>query len=252
MDLWLQILQIYGLGMNLIASPIKGFPDTYNNKGVWNNTLWRDFFTDSGQPYIQLKAILNDRKIRNIDIYGFFQRYEYLAPYKEKIVNEWLRMDTPIMPYPNKNAIVLHIRLNVSSIFYLPFEYYEGILNSTIWDEVVICSDWPDHPYIQKFMKYSPRVIKHKDPYSYEATIGDFRLIASFNKIVISQSTFSWWAAFLSKATEIYMPKPKYGYMSDPDFSNISLQIYDNPIYRIIDCDNTLNEQYWSWQDPKI
>lgn len=31
-------------------------------------------------------------------------------------------------------------------------------------------------------------------------------IISSFNKIILSRSTFSWWAAFLSNAAEIYYP----------------------------------------------
>jgi hypothetical protein len=53
--------------------------------------------------------------------------------------------------------------------------------------------------YLKYFDKYNPTIVSH-DEYS------DFEFIRSFDKIISSNSTFSWWAAFLSDASEIYLP----------------------------------------------
>ena len=39
--------------------------------------------------------------------------------------------------------------------------------------------------------------------------IEDFKFIKQFNKIVMANSTFSWWASVLSEASEIYYPSPR-------------------------------------------
>jgi len=40
-----------------------------------------------------------------------------------------------------------------------------------------------------------------------DTIFNDFNFIRSFNKIIIGVSTFSWWAAILSEANEVYAPK---------------------------------------------
>ena len=44
-----------------------------------------------------------------------------------------------------------------------------------------------------------------------QSAINDFKIMGSFNKVIMSQSTFSWWAAWLSDATEIFTPVPQPG-----------------------------------------
>ena len=45
----------------------------------------------------------------------------------------------------------------------------------------------------------------------------DFRLIHSFQKVAIGQSSFQWWAAFLGRAREIYFPPTDRGIWSHPE-----------------------------------
>ena len=58
--------------------------------------------------------------------------------------------------------------------------------------------------HIKQFEKYNPIILKGD-------TLTDFRSLKSFKKIIISQSTFSWWAAFLSDADEVFFPLPEKG-----------------------------------------
>ena len=52
------------------------------------------------------------------------------------------------------------------------------------------------------FQKYNPIWINNED------SIQDFNIIRKFDKILITASTFGWWAAFLSDASEIYSYAP--------------------------------------------
>ena len=70
--------------------------------------------------------------------------------------------------------------------------------------------------------------------YSYDEVtrmnIGDFAFMASFNKIIISYSTYAWWAAYLSDATEIYAPyskvvKTHYGKVNESRYTYIATEI---------------------------
>jgi hypothetical protein len=87
----------------------------------------------------------------------------------------------------------------------LPFEYFDIILRNIKMNRLFITSDSPQHPLLKPFDKYSPIYFFQSDP------IKTFNFIRIFNRIVLSQSSYSWWAAFLSQAEEIYYPITQNG-----------------------------------------
>jgi hypothetical protein len=96
------------------------------------------------------------------------------------------------------------------------FDYYEKALSMAHYKRLYICTNAPLHPYIKNFERYNPIVVTDRDLNSYlgvvpldetsKLNMDDFGFMASFNKIIIAYSTYSWWAAYLSQATEIYAP----------------------------------------------
>ena len=146
---------------------------------------------------------------------GFFQRYEHYKSYKDRI-RKWFEIEDLNVGQTN-NDIIIHLRMGdcildslAQDPYIMPFEYYDAALNATSFDRLYICSDphTLDHSlfleYMEKFSKYNPELLRGDQ-------MEDFRAIKSFNKIIISQSTYSWWAAFLSKASEIFVPVPEPG-----------------------------------------
>lgn len=240
------------LGMQLECPPIKGFPETYkfqtSNVGLFSK-LPNQILSDNGCPYVNLNTVLSDKSARNINLFGYFQRYEYYKKYKRLIKNIWLMPEKNIESHLDCNDVVLHIRLNVHWVYYLPISYYEEALSLVNYNRVYICTDNPEHEFLNNFKKYNPIIVKHYNPYSEEATLSDFLFIMSFQKIIVSQSTFSWWAAFLSDAKTIFMPLPKHGYMCPEESPNINLKVDDDERYYYIKCDNSITN-YWSWSDP--
>jgi hypothetical protein len=63
-----------------------------------------------------------------------------------------------------------------------------------------------------------------------------FSEITSFNKIVASQGTFSFWAAFLSNAEKIYWPFPDDGPNSNNEkfVGGVNLLVDDDERYTIV------------------
>lgn len=207
------------LGFNLYSLPIYGFHNTYlyqYNEPSAEYPSEHIMGTGPDLKNIDIKKIISDRRPRNIRLEGYFHKYEYLKPYTEKIRNDWLKIDPNIIPKQDPNDIVLHIRTQYWPYF-LPFEYYERALNSTAFNKVFICIDEPSHPFLENFKKYNPTIISSRslnqqmssniswDEIS-KINFDDFVFISSFNKIITSQSTYAWWAAFLSNAEEIYAP----------------------------------------------
>lgn len=59
-------------------------------------------------------------------------------------------------------------------------------------------------------------------------------MIRSAKRIIVSISTISWWAAWLSNALEIYLPRPNYGTWKARN-DGVDLYVHDEPRWRIVD-----------------
>ena len=177
---------------------------------------------DQLPPYIELEDILTNLQPRKIELRHFFQNSKYFVPYREDIIR-WLRLPNKVVP---TGSLVVHIRLgDYDDLSRLSYEYYANAIDSIDHDNLVICTDSPDEPFIKKFMHYNPTI-------SRGSWYHDFCYIMGANKIVLSQSTFSWWAAFLSEANQIVFPLPKSGWWSDR--TSIDLRI-NHPRYIYVD-----------------
>jgi hypothetical protein len=83
----------------------------------------------------------------------------------------------------------------------MPLSFYRTVL-SRVRDvgKVYVCGTGID-ANVRRFLgKYKP-IYYDADP------IHHFAFIQRFNRIILSNSTFAWWAAFLSRATRIYAPR---------------------------------------------
>lgn len=175
-----------------------------------------------------LQKILNDKTNRRIRVNGYFQRYEYYKPYENKI-KKWLEITEKPLIEVGKDDIVLTVRRTWNGYPLsecLPFKFYENILKQTKYDKVIICTDTFSDPFFDNFKKYNP-INADFTPFE------QFNIARTANKLVMSISTFSWWAAFLSNANEIYIPK--FGGFDPKIRQDISLLITDNEKYIVVD-----------------
>jgi len=80
-------------------------------------------------------------------------------------------------------------------------DYYKRILDSESFEKVYIVVDEIKYDWEKKYMSnfdfYDPIIVSNSPK-------EDFNFLRSFNKIVTSISTYSYWAAFLSDAEKIY------------------------------------------------
>lgn len=214
------------LGFELKCEPISGFPNTYQYE---NNKISDSYPTEVFQCHldIDIKKIVENKTLRNIKITGYLQRYKYFKNYSKEIRENWLKLD-PSLTHPKQdpNDIVIHIRTQ-NNPCYLPFEYYKKAIESTTFNRMFICIDEPNNEFLNNFKPYNPIIKSTRSinqimstnlswPEISRINLDDFAFICSFNKIIMSHSTYSWWAAFLSDAKEIYAP-----FSTNPD-----IQIY--------------------------
>jgi hypothetical protein len=71
------------------------------------------------------------------------------------------------------------------------------------WESTLATEDFA-REYCRAFAEFEPTIWRSADP------IENFQFIKAFSKIVVAPSTFSWWAAFLSDAREIFFPDLRF------------------------------------------
>lgn len=154
--------------------------------------------------------ILKNVEYTNFILKGYFQYSRIFGEYENIVLD--LYKDIIYNGELNQRDICCHFRLgdfihsecHDSSEIIHP-KYYIDILRDEAFDNLHIVIDHVttenEKKYIAIFDSYRPII------HNGNAVSEDIKLLQSFNKIVISNSTFSWWAAFLSRADVIYLPK---------------------------------------------
>lgn len=206
-------------GWKVYSKPIWGFPETYSCQYNFPSKLYKtQVVKEVPDHFFDCQKIFEDKRERNIKITGYFISYDYLKKYKNIIRKEWLKV-SPEMLYPKQDqSIVIHLRVRYPDCYFIPFEYYQTALSEATYDQVYICTDDPGHPFLRNFDIYNPIIVSTRNiehtmsvenrSWDEIAALGmdDFLFMMSFDKIIIGVSTYSWWAAFLSEAKEIYAP----------------------------------------------
>lgn len=115
-------------------------------------------------------------------------------------IKGWFRKKTKTKL--TKDDLVVHVRLGDFLQYknrVLPIEYYKAAIEEIEYNKLYVCSDSPYHKRLKWFRGIGATIVKKN-------AIDTFRFIESANKIIISNSSFSWWAAVLSDAEEIIVP----------------------------------------------
>jgi hypothetical protein len=131
---------------------------------------------------------------------GYFQRWEYYEGNRDRVRGFFHLPET----YPtDPKEVCLHVRLT---------DYHEvGLLRdptvyASIIDKIydgklyIVTDDYKD-PYLDYFKKRYANVSIVSN-----TAAEDFSTLMSFEKIVASNSTFSWWAAYLGVSKNPYIP----------------------------------------------
>jgi hypothetical protein len=186
---------------------------------------------------MQLNEKLIDESLDNTNYNGFFQCIQYYEKYQKEL-KECLKFNYSIEQLSNlyiKNTkkhynieelITIHIRRGDLASdqgkyqVLLSAEYYKKLINklSNNKNKFLILSDdlkWCKDNFTEDnvlFCEYKTPVI--------QSHIIDFAILTKGDKIIMSPSSFSWWAAFLSEAKEIYCPNRWHG----TEYSNFNEQ----------------------------
>lgn len=166
-----------------------------------------------------------DFRGKRIYIHGFFQHPKYYDQ-NEAMVKSFFQL-RPIGKRP-PNEIVCHLRLG---------DYFAPTLRSVIhprWHQTVLYQmgyrpnggnmklyfvlEDPNDPFFREhYHRFNPAgVVSHAN------AADDFHFIRSFDNIICSNSSFAWWAAWLSEARRIITFSP---WMREPHGQRIRLAL---------------------------
>ncbi len=143
------------------------------------------------------------------DIRRLFEIKEnFIADYKKKY--KWLQGKTIVAIHIRKTDYgdLAHLNLGKKDLS-LPISYFKKIVDD-IYDErhqYVFVSD--DIAQVEPHFKHLKNAF-----FSNDSAINDFLHLYFANEVIIANSTFSWWAAYLNKNNDkkVYCPKYFLGY----------------------------------------
>lgn len=169
------------------------------------------------------------------NIRSYLEYYPNLEPHRDDIRNDWCFIENnytaddlrELEPHFKKyggfgnyvptqvdsitnDDVVISIRLGRDYLGQHRYrlllgDYFKIVLNNINYNRVFITSQDPYNSVLEDLIEFDPIYLDHI------SALHTFNFVRLFNKIVLSQSTYSWWAAYLSDASEIYFPITKDG-----------------------------------------
>jgi hypothetical protein len=192
------------LGFALQADAIPGFPNTTQRVAGSVHEGPEQVLTGMRVP---LEGILADRSPRHIILDGWFQDYRYYRPRRQKI-REWLAFDPAIRVPEVQPGLVVNVRRTdyIQRGWALPFSYYEEAIKRLLpqGGSVWIVTDDAADPFFRRFKRWEPRLFRGND-------LEQLLFMTRAPRLVMSQSTFSWWPTFLAEQQEVACPLPGFG-----------------------------------------
>jgi len=223
------------LQYELHINPMKHFPNTHHNKRyeekLEHETEENSYtITDHCRSPEQLDEILHEIKAKGIltvRFYGAFFRYAFYQNYQYQIRNHWLQFNYQSPVKPNINDVVVHIRSgdlwewnrpkNAHAHQAPKLSFYTAILDQMDFEHAyLVCENSTDPMLNFLHAKYPSTIVSN-------SVHDDLALLIAAPRLIMSPSTFAWWGAYLSNASEVHYPVNHYTVNELQD-----LRIYDD------------------------
>jgi hypothetical protein len=232
---WAKALSIeldYDLSVPGIACDPDGdtgslFPKTHGLKKIT-----RDEFENKKDSFIEITDNYTNTNFQGKSIRGngFFQNYHTFKKYKN-VIKEYFTLDYDIR---GKDTLGVHIRLDdFPQQYRCTPEFYFNSIEQSNCKNIFVFTDEPTHPFMRYLeQRYTNLVVDNSYNCSGSNNKQVLSYMASCDELVISKSTYSWWAAFLSSAKKIYFPTSSQN--NDDGFPVEKIFVDDEERYVII------------------
>jgi len=168
-----------------------------------------------GNNYVDMDELLSTD--RDIVVNSFVQKAEYYIKHRNELKNFF-----NIRPFTNnKDKLILHIRESDYTLIqkaFLGYDFYKKIIINYGFKDVIIITDNSNCDAVKRLVSEGCRLnsegeIKKFEHVSDARSMNDFQTLLEGENIALSQSSFSWWAAFLGEHKIIIFPFKKDGGM---------------------------------------
>ena len=222
----------------LYGSPLLNFPNTHNINSNIPETLNNPISVKAvyGSHSVNYDELLNTN--RDIIVDSYLQRSEYYIQDREQIKQWFMIPNADMYAAPEKSELVVHIReTDYKTLGILLNEkfYIEGLtklaalINAT---KITVVTDNCNAPIIKTLSDTGINILSNVPVNTFmhsidEPMIRDYMYMLKSNYLLISQSSFSWWAAFLGDHSKVYFPvtNNKSMWKMHPDKTDIDLFI---------------------------
>ncbi len=146
--------------------------------------------------------------------YGHWCRYELFREWKDRIKNDWLAIPADRFIETDPDALYIHVRrtdftddfagtidTNFQSSATTIEQFAACLEVAGSYRKLILVTDAPRDPFLDGFKVFGVPVEIVSNVWDQ-----DFLLLASCRQLIMSNSTFSWWAGFLGKAERIICP----------------------------------------------
>jgi len=201
--------------------------------GLIVSRLREDALLSDGLPNFNIPATTSDFQINNplstrifgnntadlqqlidhqgdIIVNSFVQKAEFFIHYRDLLRNAFKAADTISC---NEGKLVVHIReTDYQQInCFLGYDFYRRLINNSGLTDVIIVTDNSNCEAVQRLLSEGCTLNSEGYVGSFNSNCDnrgmyDFRTLLTSENIAISQSSFSWWAAFLGTHKKIIFP----------------------------------------------
>lgn len=161
-----------------------------------------------GDHYVDLHELLTTK--RDIVVNSFVQKSNYYIPYRQTLRQKFNVNHLPVI---NQNKLVVHIRETdyIQTGTFLGYDYYRNEIKQTRFKDVIITTDNSECETVQRLLSEgcTLNTVGQVNSFQHgcdERGMADFFTLLQSENILISQSSFSWWAAFLGKHKAVFFP----------------------------------------------
>jgi len=161
-----------------------------------------------GNNYLKYNELLNTE--RDIVVNSYVQRAQYYIPYRDMLK---AILGVKNEPCINCDRLVVHIReTDYTQInCFLGYEYYHNLIKESGYSDIIIVTDNSKCDTVQRLMGdgCTLNTCGYVDKFEHicdNRAMMDFMTLLKSENIALSQSSFSWWAAFLGQHEKIIFP----------------------------------------------
>ena len=178
---------------------------------------------------INLPYLLRHGRDQRIILHGYFQRAEYYLPYRERIAGWFALPADDSLPRLGPRDVLVHLRQSLDMLLLdraIDMRFYVETLKAMVPARTYVCGLGITDAVRAALAPFEPVYVDLP-------ALAPLKLMMQAPRIVLANSTFSWWGAWLSNAEEIVYPRVTRNFWS-ADRADIALEVPE-PRYRYVD-----------------